>query len=902
MSDPENLSAEQRAQLFWQHVQSGDHLQALSAIWGLPAVYNFTWLSTHLKDYTYEPTSLDLVLSACRQAVRSGREQLLDKAEVTQWFAERLAALPAALVDYGIGNEAADYRDKLLRACLRTAQGCLTAEWTSNRVAMGDLATIAAETGFAPGFLRLIADSILPPSVEVPDSQPQAQEASVVAFLVQGNKGIPARLTVRLVRPGRGDFYPTLASAWVHCEQTFAEALTRAWSQVRTDGARDVDVCWQLTRYDKQEIAALVGASMGAAVTVTTAVLLARAGITLPDGLQSDAPAVDLDQVGIAAALDEHGNLAHIAGLWEKLDTEAIGLANRGLLRVVLVASDQPGVPPEYVLEDAKPFRVVQATSVADALRVLAELSRPRLAVQLEEQKRCAELNILGSINPFALHYQHLPLLQEVKKEELLRDRRRPDDEEEGTGNLRTIEIQRWEEHMRDREVSYAQPVEFDHLVANFASVVKPPSSAVPRFVVLGPPGSGKTTLGQYLMGRVASGDLRLDGRRYVPTRVRLREWQGEKGSSSSLSDYLANRYGALEHAPDVKQWRQWLARGEVWLFLDGLDEIASESGFREVLRTAIADVPTCPIVLTCRTVSFEQHQQVCPQFPVFTIGGLSQTQQAEYIRKFPHASYDPSTVIEQIRRQPLLQPLAASPLLLSIMCLVANEKDGVQFLTTRSKLYRKAVDNLLKQNRRIDVDFPERPPDIRRRRVLERTALAVFASQENDRELLFTEERIVDALTVATKPEDYGVVGAGQFADALLRDLVGKCGLLQGGPERGYYFLHLTIQEYLAAAALARMINDTKTTWDTEVEIQARTVTVRELIDKKAWDPRWQEVITLLAGQLADPVPLLEMLSDAKKDDMFRHRLALAALCLPELLGVQETANGSPAKSGRAS
>ena len=61
--------------------------------------------------------------------------------------------------------------------------------------------------------------------------------------------------------------------------------------------------------------------------------------------------------------------------------------------------------------------------------------------------------------------------------------------------------------------------------------------------------------------------------------------------------------------------------------------------------------------------------------------------------------------------------------------------------------------------------------------------------------------------------------------------------------------------------------------------------------IDKKTWLPEWQEVIVLLAGQLRGPRPLLKMLSNPRRtrtnprgDDYFRHRLALAALCLPEI------------------
>jgi HEAT repeat protein len=59
-------------------------------------------------------------------------------------------------------------------------------------------------------------------------------------------------------------------------------------------------------------------------------------------------------------------------------------------------------------------------------------------------------------------------------------------------------------------------------------------------------------------------------------------------------------------------------------------------------------------------------------------------------------------------------------------------------------------------------------------------------------------------------------------------------------------------------------------------------------LINHKAWDPYWHEVIIFLAGQLTDPLPLFTLLTRVKQDDIFRHRLALAAMCLPEALGVE--------------
>lgn len=58
----------------------------------------------------------------------------------------------------------------------------------------------------------------------------------------------------------------------------------------------------------------------------------------------------------------------------------------------------------------------------------------------------------------------------------------------------------------------------------------------------------------------------------------------------------------------------------------------------------------------------------------------------------------------------------------------------------------------------------------------------------------------------------------------------------------------------------------------------------VSALVDKKSWLAEWHPVIAALAGELDDPGPLVALLADADRDDYFRHRLAVAAACLPRV------------------
>jgi len=216
--------------------------------------------------------------------------------------------------------------------------------------------------------------------------------------------------------------------------------------------------------------------------------------------------------------------------------------------------------------------------------------------------------------------------------------------------------------------------------------------------------------------------------------------------------------------------------------------------------------------------------------------------------------------LIQELRNKPQIGGLAQNPLLLSLLCSLYQEK-GLTLPARRTQVYEKAVDCMLQkwsQNRK-----PQSEGNIRAKvRLLEE--LAYHFSCEGKE--IFSSDELYDWIEEYLQSEKVPTVFRKTDTDELIAELSEEDGILQKLAREGdrYLFLHRTFQEYLTASYLNRAKDSIA------------------LAREHFWEYEWHETLSLLAGLMENPVPLLQAITD-EKDDIFKTLLLLAGRCIAE-------------------
>jgi formylglycine-generating enzyme required for sulfatase activity len=464
----------------------------------------------------------------------------------------------------------------------------------------------------------------------------------------------------------------------------------------------------------------------------------------------------------------------------------------------------------------------------------------------------------------------------------------------------------------------------FEYLLEPLSAVEALCQAPHRRMVLLGQPGSGKSTFARYLALTLAEALLQP---RKVTLKERLPGWQGKarlpvfiplRLLAASLPDEASQgTAGQVESCVrNLVDGREKLTGfGEPLLaalqdsgglvIFDGLDEVPGRQ--RLLLKQALSEFaelyPRCTVLVTCRVHSYRQD-------PAWQLGWAAEHTLADFdndkIEHFIDAWYGALAALNPgsrtdypVKAQTLkvalgpddprgLRALAGTPLLLTVMAIVHAQK---LLPDNRVGVYRECVDILLMRWQGSREGNARRPPllealgpnvsALKVHQGLREIAYRAHQSGERDR-LSGSRALVSDIIIRGVMHKRLGTEGLELFLEycrhangLLLADrVVAGAG---GETEARYVFPHLSFEEYLAALYL----------------LQTEGSGIKEAVIC-AGDPAWREVIRFLGEYLCHDEQggnpylakaLLDALCPAAKmpaDDGDWRRVWLASVLLP--------------------
>ncbi len=361
-----------------------------------------------------------------------------------------------------------------------------------------------------------------------------------------------------------------------------------------------------------------------------------------------------------------------------------------------------------------------------------------------------------------------------------------------------------------------------------------------PQLVLLGHPGSGKSSFIRHLVARLAAPGpaapappwaegllpVLLVLRHLAPLLARLeldsldleqrRQRLGEALQAAVVES--ARLCGAEAFG---ERLREALISGRCLLVLDGLDEVPAKLRpiVRRAVEAALQTYSLARVIVTCRVHSYQGRAQL-PDFTVHELMPLTSGQVERFVEVWYHARHlhgyvtaaEAEERAEDLKRgaRGLLQ-LADNPMLLTTMALVHQQ--NIRLPPQKVCLYHEAVKVLLvrwQESKGLIRELAPRLVEIlnedgRIRPVLERLA---FEIHRREQEVGESEESGLEwerMLKILKAPV---YLGSTSLAEAFLEYVDQQAGILVGrggGPDDAlrYSFPHRTFQEYLAGCYL---------------------------------------------------------------------------------------------------
>jgi len=388
----------------------------------------------------------------------------------------------------------------------------------------------------------------------------------------------------------------------------------------------------------------------------------------------------------------------------------------------------------------------------------------------------------------------------------------------------------------------------------------RPVLELVQRFdglVILGDPGAGKTTFLKYLALHLALGQgesLGLGGR--LPILAPLSAYANELQTHDvRLDDFVASYYHAVgADLPVAELLAAALRQGTALVLLDGLDEVKNQN-----LRKTVVDQVTHfynlhrrqgnKFILTSRIIGYRTMRPVAPGLGECTLEDFKDEDIEDFVTRWTRtlealaqgdttfarrdAERERTELLAAVQHNEGVRRLAANPLLLTILALM--KRQGVSLPERRVELYDRYIETLLSSWNRARGLWRTSTPDLDVRRTVPILAEVALWMQQVDAGL-----GVVKRQDLQRRLEQIfqrlGAADPAAAATSFLVDVREHAGLLL---ERGlgdFGFIHLTFQEYLAAAGIGELG-------------QGKSEAIYAALAPHVGDPAWREVTLLTVG-----------------------------------------------------
>ncbi|MEH1869518.1 MAG: HEAT repeat domain-containing protein [Nostoc sp.] len=383
------------------------------------------------------------------------------------------------------------------------------------------------------------------------------------------------------------------------------------------------------------------------------------------------------------------------------------------------------------------------------------------------------------------------------------------------------------------KETEITKTFEHDVFLDEVLKQKNTPKSQGKRIAIIGEPGAGKTTLLQQIADWVSR-----EIHQSIVIWVSLADLRGKELKAYLLENWLTQVAEKIDKAEATKQLKDDFValfnQNNVWLLLDGLDEMSASSGnpLAEIARQfrEAGLISKARIVLTCRVNLWDGSSNALDDFDTYRSLDFSYPEQVErFIHKWfiaiPETGKQLCTALKESGKE-RIQDLVKNPLRLTLLCLNWQSGDG-KLPDTQAGLYQQFVDDFYKwKKEEITINFDQ----LQQLNV----KLGELAKEAIDKE----------ATRFRLRQDFVGqFLGDADDKNSLLKLALNRGWLNQVGTDTNkkpvYAFFHASFQEYFAAKAI-----DDWHFFLNHVPKNPRQGTYR------IFEPQWKQTILLWLGR----------------------------------------------------